>query len=152
MTNNQNDDPLIAEIEKRMADIDKIQEEQPTYSSEWYESNVARNTCSAIIDLVKQDRARQQAEKEKMIAEVKHKIAELMERAGKEEMNNYALLYSAAEMEQVLEIIQGKEQEQKKSGDWYLKNALPGEFVGAVVDADYMEDEGKEQKEEVSKE
>ena len=90
---NQNDDPLIAEIEKMIA-----KEENPEYRNDCKEDVL--DYLRVFHKLVIADRARQQAEKEKMIAELKDKI-------HRDEYGG-----EVVDLEDVIAIIQGKEQKE----------------------------------------
>ena len=109
MTTIGNEDPLIAEIEKMIA-----KEENPEYRNDCKEDVL--DYLRVFHKLVIADRARQQAEKEKMIAELKEKESEYnlaykLEQDGELKQNYLGrkLTYGHA-----VHIIQGKEQKEER--------------------------------------
>lgn len=107
MTTTDNTDPLIAEIEKRITELDELESKYDDYGE--FEQCRAfarqRSELKQVIELVKQDRQRQQAEKERMIAELeakKYKPATTPQGHG----YNGGLIVAQS-------IIQGKEQEKR---------------------------------------
>ena len=102
---NNNPDLLIAGIKQMIADYSG-----PAEKTRMYNGFHVGNLLVEVKELVKQDRARQQAEKEKMIAEL-----EAYKPTREQQLDNPLLsLGMTSGMIYAIEVIQGKEQKEER--------------------------------------
>ena len=107
MLTNKNDDPLIAEIEKVIANLKEAQKANRDDKEFQFGASMTILNLYNVRGSVIADRARQQEEKEKMIAELKALEPYFDEGEGWE-------IPAALDKNQVIAIIQDKEQKEEK--------------------------------------